>query len=152
MKIEWYLFEQSYLLDLNYNPLGCSLILTVDAKVTFEHPKSNEVSNVESSFEKIFIKFEGVQYLRMINSLQLRTNLNEDFGSIEQLKVRNSNSISQGLSISKNAKRIGISLELSETSIATVYSNSIDLSFLEFVSEMISFELGFEKYSIVVGE
>ncbi|MEK4297400.1 hypothetical protein [Paenibacillus sp. FSL R5-0914] len=152
MKLEWYLFEQSYLLDLVNNPLGCSLTLTVDAKITFDHPKSNELSNAGSKFEKIIIEFKGVQYLRMINSLQLLTNPNEDFGSIEQLQLKNPNSIIRGLSISKNENRVGVSLELSEANIATVYSTSKDLSIIEFVSEMISFELGFEKYSILVSE
>ncbi|TDF94142.1 hypothetical protein [Paenibacillus piri] len=152
MKIEWFLFEHSYLLGIEFNPIGCSLTLIIDAKITFEHPQSTEMSNTEENYEKIAILFEGVQYLRMINSLQLLSNPNEDFGSIEQLKLKSPDSISQGLSISENENRRVLSLELSKANVATVFSISKNLSFINFVSEMISFELGFERYSIVVSE
>jgi hypothetical protein len=152
VKLEWYLFEHSYLLGIEYNPIGCSMVLIIDAKVTFEHPKSRENSNVEETYEKIAIHFEGVQYLRMINSLQLLTNPNEDLGSIEQLQLKSPNSISQGLSISEHENRRTLSLELSETNVASVLSVSKNLFCLNFVSEMISFELGFENCSIVVSE
>lgn len=149
MKLEWYLFEHSYLLDFDYNPIGCELTLIIDAKITFEHPKSNAT---DSNFEKLAIRFDGVQYLRMVNSLHLLTNPNEDLGSIEQLRFKNPGSISRGSSIFKTENRIGLSLELSDANVATVYSSSPKVSFLDFVSEMISFELGFEKYSITLSE
>lgn len=141
MKFEWYLFEQSYLLDLAYNLLGCTLTLTVDAKITFEHPKFDEISIMSNNFREITIKFEGVQYFRVINSLHLLTNPNEDLGSIEQLELKTVDLISGGLSISTANNRVGLSLDLSESKIVTVYTDFNNLTFLDFVSEMISLNL-----------
>jgi hypothetical protein len=148
MSFERYLFEHSYLTNIVYNPIGCSLRLNLDAKITFEHPNAQGVSNLEDSFEEISILFEGVQYLRMINSLHLLSNPNEDYGSIEQLQLKSSNSLSQGLSIDQNEDNRVMVLDLSDGNLVTVSSASKSLLFLNFVSEMISFEIGFENYSI----
>ena len=147
MDLEWYLFEQSYLTGINFDPIGCLLTLNIDAKITYEHPKTNSESS-EESFENITIRFEGVQYIRMINSLNLLTNPNDDLGSIEQLQLKSTNSISQGLTIIENENRRIMSLDLSEGNIIPMMSISKKLSFLNFVSEMITFEIGFENYSM----
>ncbi|WP_066063440.1 hypothetical protein [Neobacillus soli] len=136
---------------INYNPIGCLLTLNIDAKITYEHPKAKRKSSLEESFENITILFEGVQYLRMINSLHLLENPNDDLGSIEHLQLKSSDSISQGFSIIENENRKILSLDLSEGNVINMLSTSKNLSFLNFVSEMITFEIGFENYSVVVG-
>lgn len=93
MNLEWYLFEHSYLTGIEYNPRSCSLILKIDAKITFEHPESTGINNLEDSFVEVTVLFEGVQYLRLISSLNLLTNPNDDIGSIEQFHLKDSKSI-----------------------------------------------------------
>ncbi|MRX73036.1 hypothetical protein GJU40_12885 [Bacillus lacus] len=151
MDLKWYLFEHSYLTGIIIDPISCSLTLHIDAKITYEHPKANRDSG-EESFENITIFFEGVQYIRMINSLNLLTNPNEDLGSIEQLQLKSTNSISHGLSIIESKNRRIMSLDLSEGNIITMISTSKKLSFLNFVSELITFEIGYEKYAIFLSE
>ncbi len=87
----------------------------------------------------------------MINSLHLLENPNDDLGSIEHLQLKSSDSISQGFSIIENENRKILSLDLSEGNVINMLSTSKNLSFLNFVSEMITFEIGFENYSVVVG-
>jgi hypothetical protein len=100
MDLEWYLFEHSYLLGLNVDPITCSLTIHIDAKITYEHPKAkkkNIEESIEESFENISIVFKGVQYLRMINSINLLTNPNDDLGSIEKLELISKELISSRL-------------------------------------------------------
>ncbi|GGL43210.1 hypothetical protein [Sporolactobacillus putidus] len=148
MNLEWYLFEQSYLMDIKYDPLGCTLKLEIDAKITFEHPDSANVSNMEDSFKEIIVQFEGVQYLRLISSLNLLTNPNDDFGSIEQFHLKNSDSIIQEFVTTGTDGTKILSLGLSGDNVATVNTKSKEIKFVDFISEMISFELGFEGYTI----
>ncbi|GGI11592.1 hypothetical protein [Gottfriedia solisilvae] len=135
MDLKWYLFEHSYLTGINIDPVGCSLTLHIDAKITYDHPNGRE-SN-EANFEEITIRFVGVQYLRMVNSLNLLTNPNDDLGSIEEFELKRTNSQSSSLDVVE--KKIMI-------------SNSKKLSFLNFVSELITFEIGFEKYIVLLRE
>ncbi|HHY72331.1 MAG TPA: hypothetical protein GX497_03730 [Bacillus bacterium] len=152
MNLQWYLFDHSYLMGISYNPIDCLLTLDIDAKITYEHPKAKSINSSEDNFENISIRFEGVQYIRMINSLNLRTNPNDDFGSIEHLQLKSLNSVSEGFSIIDENDRKIMSLNLTEDNVVTIFTNSNSLSFLTFVSEMISFEIGFESYSIDITE
>lgn len=148
MNLEWYLFEHSYLIGIEYNPIGCSLTLKIDAKMTFDHPKSNANSNLKESFLEIEVFFEGVQYLRMLNSKNLLNNPNDDIGSIEQFNLKNSDSVSKGLLIKEKSDKQELTLSLLEGNEVTVFSKSKEVKFLNFISEMISFEIGFERFVI----
>jgi hypothetical protein len=152
MTLGWYLFEQSYLTGIQINPINCTLNLSIDAKMTYDHPKTDGNINLEESFVEIKVFFEGVQYLRMVNSTQLLMNPNEDIGSIEQFCLKDSDSVSQGLTIKEINDKHELLLDLSDGNLVQVLSKSKEVKFLNFVSEMISFELGFEKFSIKENE
>jgi hypothetical protein len=152
MKLGWYLFEHSYLTDIQINPINCTLNLRIDAKMTYDHPKTVDNMNLEESYVEIEVLFEGVQYLRMVNSAQLLMNPNDDLGSIEQFDTKGLNSISPGLTIKKNNDKNELLLDLSDGNKVQVLSKSKEVTFLNFISEMISFEIGFEKLSIKENE
>lgn len=148
MNLKRYLFEHSYLTGIEYNPIDCSLKLNIDAKITFDHPKAYGNSNLQESFVMIEVLFEGVQYLRLINSPHLLTNPNDDLGSIEQFHLKDFDSVSKGLTMSKENEKQELSLDLSGGNVVKVFSKSKNIKFLNFVSEMITFEIGFEMFSI----
>lgn len=147
MNLDWYLFEHSYLTGINVDVIGCLLTLSIDAKKTYRHPNVEAESN-EHNYQNIEFIFEGVQYWRMINSLNLLTNPNEDIGSIEKLCLKDSNAVSSGISFNVRGNQKIISLDLSKNSKVDLITTSKSLYFLNFVSEMITFEIGCEKYSI----
>jgi hypothetical protein len=147
MNLDWYLFEQSYLTGFDYNPISCSLKLLIDAKLTFEHPKVDKI-NVKATFKEIEVMFDGVQYIRLLSSPLLKDNPNDDLGSIEQFYLKNSYSVSQGLTIENKDNKQKLSLDLSDGNTLSVFSKSSELKFLNLISELISFELGFSEMYI----
>lgn len=149
MKLDQYLFEHSYLTGFEYNPITCSLKLQIDAKITFKHPKADKVNN-RATFVEIEVIFEGVQYIRLLCSPLLKDNPNDDLGSIEQFYLKNSKAVSQGFNLEDVDDKQKLSLDLCEGNIYSVYSKSKEIMFLNFISEMVSFELGFEE--IIINE
>jgi hypothetical protein len=147
MYLERYLFEHSYLTGLEYNPVSCSLKLLIDAKITYEHPKADKI-NDKATFIEIEVLFEGVQYSRLLSSPLLNDNPNDDLGSIEQFYLKNSLSVSQGLTVEEKDNKQNLSLDLTDGNIYSVLSKSREIKFLNFISEMVSFELGFGEVII----
>lgn len=131
MDLEWYLFEHSYLLDIQIIPINNQLILRLDAKMTYDHPRTSQRTDSGKGFVEIEMAFEGVQYLKMFNSPNLIINPNEDIGSIESLCVED------------------FPCHLSHVKVEKPSTNT-SLKCLTFVSEMISLELVFER--VVIGE
>ncbi|QKS71240.1 hypothetical protein FLK61_31510 [Paenalkalicoccus suaedae] len=151
MNLKWYLFEHSYLTGINVDPINCTLTLHIDAKITYEHPNANRIRD-EESFENITMVFKNMQYLRMINSLNLLTNPNEDLGNIEQLHLVKTDLTKNGLSVFESNNERILSFNLSESDPITMISTSSSLSFLNFVSELITFEIGYEEYYLSLAE
>jgi hypothetical protein len=147
MNLNHYLFEHSYLIGLDYDPISCSLKLFIDAKITFEHPKANKI-NENATFVDIEVLFEGVTYFRILTNPLLQNNPNDDYGSIEHFYLKNSNEVSQGFAVKKIGNTQKLSLELSDGLVYSVLSNSNEIKFLNLISEMLSFEIGFEKMII----
>jgi hypothetical protein len=129
MDLEWYLFEHSYLLDIQIMPMNNRLILRLDAKMTYDHPRAGERNTSGKGFVEIEMAFEGAQYLKMLNSPNLINNPNEDIGSIESLCVDDFHCHLSHVKVGKS-------------------STNTRLKWLTFVSEMISLELVFERFVI----
>lgn len=147
MKLSYYLFEHSYLMGVEYNPLLGTLKLIVDAKLTFEHPSVNATDN-EAKFEDVELLFEGVQYLKVISDSLLVDNPNEDLGSIERLIVSKTFENCRDIDVQRANEKYMLSTELSDNETVSVTTKSYDFALITFISEMISFELGCEKVSI----
>lgn len=149
MSLEWYLFEHSYLTGIDYKPTDCSLNLMIDAKMTFDHPKLVENQpKLEETYVQIEVNLKGVQYLRMVSSSHLLTNPNDDMGSIERFSLKEFDSVSSGFAIKSDKNKHELLLDLSDGNVASVFSSSNKLTFLDFVSENIAFEIGFEGFTI----
>lgn len=147
MSLDQYLFEHSYLTGFEYNPLSCSLKLQIDAKITFAHPKADKV-NDQAIFIEIEVMLDGVQYIRLLSSPLLKDNPNDDLGSIEQFHIKNSKSVSQGFTVEEMGNKQKLTLDLCDGNIYSVHSKLREVKFLNFVSEMVSFETGFNEINI----
>lgn len=148
MNLDWYVFEESYLIDLNYKINKCLLNLSIDAKKSICHPEVDKIKVHEDSFELIDITFKDIQYYRGICSLNICNDPNDDIGSIHQLSIGSSTS-EDGIRIDNNDQLFRISMESNNQIIAEQFSQSSSIKFLEFVSEMTSFRAGFSEYVII---
>lgn len=147
MNLDWYVFEESYLLKIEYNISKCSLSLLIDAKKSVSHPHVTEIKSYEDSFETIEVKFTDILYYKGISSLNILQEPNDDIGSIHELSI--------GVFESEDGVRIGnsdnfstISLENRNQIIAEVFTKSSAIQFVEFASEMISFRAGFGQFTL----
>jgi hypothetical protein len=129
MNLDWYLFEHSYLMDIKTTPLNGTLLLTIDAKMTYDHARINKHAMSKGGFIEIEIAFKGVRYLELLNSPNLLKNPNEDIGSIELFNIKD---------YDHNLSEIQVEISL----------RNKKLKCLTFVSEMISANLVFEEFSI----
>ncbi|KQU58352.1 hypothetical protein R3398_18710 [Rossellomorea marisflavi] len=146
--LDWYLLEHSYLMDIQVSPVSGILTLCIDAKMTYDHPNIHENTKTEEGFMEIEIIFKGVQYLRMLNSSLLFENPNDDIGSIELFSIKDIDTVRRlsNLEINNNQESF---FDLSDGNAARVLLKNERLKYLNFLSEFVSFELGFEELSII---
>ncbi len=124
MNLDWYVFEESYLLEIDYKIAKCSLRLTIDARKSISHPDATKMKSYEDWFEEIEVSFIGVQCYKGISSLNLLKNPNDDIGSIDSMSVRELDGEDGNMSIGTYIKT------------------------LEFESDWISLQVGFNDFTI----
>lgn len=78
MNIDWYVFEESYLLDINYRICNSKIIISIDDKKSKQHPSASQIKSYEDTFEEIKLVLNGVQYYRGINSIKIKDYPNDD--------------------------------------------------------------------------
>jgi hypothetical protein len=148
MSIDWYVFEESYLLNMDYKICENIIFIDLDAKKSNQHPKVCEIKSYEDTFEEIKIVFRGVQYYRGINSTNIMNDPNDDIGNVEWLYIGGSNTLEDGIKIEYGEKRIEIIMNNNSKLISEISSQTVDIKFIEFVSEKITFRAGFDDFEI----
>lgn len=148
MSLEWYSFEDSYLLAIDYRQMAAILIVDIDARMSIDHPRIQKQGGNEDFFSRIKLIFEGVQYYRAITSLHIKHDPNEDIGSIESVRIIDPYLASREFSVEQDGVRLKLSMGLTGNNKATIYSKSGGIKILEFVSEKIAFQVGYEGLKI----
>lgn len=147
MNLDWFSFEESYLLKVEYEISKCTLHLLIDAKKSISYPEVTKIKSYEDSFEAIEVCFKDILYYRGISSLNILNDPNEDIGSIDQLLIGTFN-VEDGIGISKSDNLYKISMENNGEIITELLTHSSNLQFIEFISDMISFRAGFNACTI----
>lgn len=147
MNLEWYSFDYSYLLSIDYRPTDCSLEVGIEARMSVDHPKSKIATSFEDLFEEISVVFRGVQYVKLISSLNILNDPNDDHGNIEHFSITSGEN-NLGLVRKRQGDKITLSVDLLTNKSVEIFSKTKGLQFAEFISEMIAFEVGFEQYDI----
>jgi hypothetical protein len=148
MSLDWYVFEESYLINIHYEINKCLLHLLIDAKKSIHHPEADKIKIYEDSFELIDITLKGIQYYRGICSLNISKDPNSDIGSIHQLSIGTSTPEDGILMEDYDNSLLKVSMESNNQIIGEIYSQSTNIKFLELVSEMTSFRAGFSEWAI----
>jgi hypothetical protein len=149
MKLEWYNFEESYLIGIDYKISECIIELLIDARITIDNPKA-VISNIyEDFFEEIKIVLKGVQHLNIINSLNLSDKNKEDLGNIDKLELRNYSKLKDDVNIDINKNTLKLSIEESEEVFAEVFSQINKIYFIEFISEMVAFKAAINEIELI---
>lgn len=149
MKLEWYNFEESYLIGIDYKISECIIELLIDARITIDNPKA-VISNIyEDFFEEVKIVLKGVQHLNIINSLNLSDKNKEDLGNIDKLELRNYSKLKDDVNIDINKNTLKLSIEESEEVFAEVFSQINKIYFIEFISEMVAFKAAINEIELI---
>lgn len=149
MKLEWYNFEESYLIGIDYKISECIIELLIDARITIDNPKA-VISNIyEDFFEEVKIVLKGVQHLNIINSLNLSDKNKEDLGNIYKLELRNYSKLKDDVNIDINKNTLKLSIEESEEVFAEVFSQINKIYFIEFISEMVAFKAAINEIELI---
>lgn len=152
MSIDWYVFEESYLIGIDHKICDSTIIIKLDAKISNQHPKVSKTKSYEDTFEEVQILFNGVQYYRGINSANILNDPNDDIGSVYSLQIGNNNSVEDGIRVEYKDSLMKISMDNNNEVISEIFSQSKNIKFVEFVSEMISFRAAFTDYEIKVND
>ncbi|MBL4932369.1 hypothetical protein [Clostridium paridis] len=152
MNIDWYVFEESYLTDIDYRICENILRLVIDGRFSIDHPRSEMVKEYEDYFEEIEIVFSGVQYYRGICSKRINKCPKDDRGNVEYFHIGGSNTIEDGIRLEFETRGVNIFMDNDNKFISRVFSESKDIKFVEFISEMVAFRAVFEDYKINVIE
>jgi hypothetical protein len=147
MNFDWYVFEESYLLDIDYRVAKCSLRLTIDARKSVSHPDAIKIKSYEDSFEEIELDFIGVQYYKGVSSLNLSTDPNEDIGSIDSMSVSEFDE-EDGIRFNESDQLYKWLIENNKQVITQIPTKTVCTKVLEFVSDYISMRVGFSDYTI----
>lgn len=150
MNIDWYVFEESYLLDIDYKIVECTIEIKIDARISNNHPKVSNMVSCRNYFEEIKIVLKGIQYLNTISSLNLSSKENEDLGNIDMLLLRDYSKVSDYVKIVIDKNTLKLSIEDSEQVFAEVYSKINKIKFIEFISDMIAFKAAFNEIEVIV--
>lgn len=149
MKLEWYNFEESYLIGIDYKISECIIELLIDARITIDNPKA-VISNIyEDFFEEIKIVLKGVQHLNIINSLNLSDKNKEDLGNIDKVEIRNYSKLKDDVNIGINKNTLKLSIEESEEVFAEVFSQINKIYFIEFISDMVAFKAAINEIELI---
>ena len=149
MNLNWYSFKESYLQSIDYQITKCKLVICIDARMSIDHPKVNQL-NSEQNFVNLKMVFEGIQYFRSINSSNLETDPNDDYGSIYRIKVKELTTVEAKLAgVMFDRKPAKLILDYDNGTIAEVYSNVSEIKFLDFISEMLAFRIGFAGMQVI---
>lgn len=149
MKLEWYNFEESYLIGIDYKISQCIIELLIDARITIDNPKA-VISNIyEDFFEEIKIVLKGVQHLNIINSLNLSDKNKEDLGNIDKVEIRNYSKLKDDVNIGINKNTLKLSIEESEEVFAEVFSQINKIYFIEFISDMVAFKAAINEIELI---
>jgi hypothetical protein len=148
MNLEWFSFDESYLISIDYHQMECKLVVNIDARMSVNHPKVQEVKNFEDYFKKIQLIFNGVQYYKTITSSHVTTDPNEDIGNIEYIKMLSSETDNNNVNVTQNGERLNITLDLMNDEQASIFSRSNSITFCEFISEKVIFQVGFENLTV----
>lgn len=140
VKLEWFCFEESYLLSVEYNPVKCLLVIGVDARISVDYP-SKAVNTHDDYYEEIEVILNEVQHFEVITNTHLRENPNDDIGNIEVVEI-----------ISPNLNEVYLTnkiiLGFFDGTRAEVASVTKEIKFMKFISDMLAFQVGFEELGI----
>ncbi len=148
--MEWYVFEESYLIYMDYNICDSKIIIDVDAKISNQHPKFSQIKSYEDTIEDKHLVFNGVKYYRGISSTNIQNDPNDDIGSVDSLRIKNGNLVEDGIRFEYKDSLMKISMDNNNEVISEIFSQSKNIKFVEFVSEMIAFRAAFTDYEITV--
>ncbi|HWR09901.1 hypothetical protein [Sporomusa sp.] len=149
MNLNWYSFEESYLLSIDYRITECKLTLYIDARMSIDHPRCHQVNLFEQKFVELEMIFDGVQYYRSVNSSNLKTDPNDDFGSIHSIAIKELGVAERKvLGVVSDSEPAKLVLDFQDGTTAEVYSKSTEMKFLDFVSEMLAFRVGFKSIQV----
>jgi len=150
MNIDWYVFEESYLVGIEFKICDSKIIINLDAKISNQHPKVSQIKLYEDTFEEVQMVFNGVQYYRGINSTTILNDPNDDIGSVYSLRIENTNSVEEGIVFEYKDSLMKISMNNNNEVISEIFSQFKNIKFVQFVSEMITFRAAFTDYEIKV--
>lgn len=150
MNIDWYVFEESYLLDLNYNICNSKIIISLDAKKSKQHPEANEAKLYEDTFEELQVVLNGVVYYRGVTNENLQTDPNDDMGSVYRMQIDDTELKDDGIRFSYQDSLMKITLDNNNQVISDMFSKPKNIKFIEFISEMIAFRAAYTDCMIKV--
>ena len=147
-KLNWYVFEESYLLGVDFNLCQGVLTIRMDARKSNTNPRVIAVKEFEDYFEEIILAFKGVCYYRGVMDDNILDDPNDDLGGVDCLKIGRDLTDEDGILIEKNKNHLQLVLLEDKKRIANNYVGLKDLYTLEFVSEKISFILAFSNFEL----
>lgn len=149
MDFNWFCFDYSYLLLIDYKVALCQLTLVIDARMSIDHPKVKEVKSFEEHFEEIEICLTGVIYFKSIADKNILNHTPpHDIGSIYHLYFEESNAAKEEFITDPkiSGSNLFIKLDDGTREMPALYSSSIRV--MNFISEMLIFKAGFEDVTI----
>lgn len=148
MNFNWFSFDYSYLLLIDYKVALCQLTLVIDGRMSIDHPKAKEVKSFEEHFEEIEIRLKGVQYFQTIVSKHISDLLPpRDIGSIDYLNFDESDAATEGFITNPKCRNSSLFLKLGN-GIQEMSYPYLNIKVMNFASEMLIFKAGFEEVTI----
>jgi hypothetical protein len=158
MDINWFVFEESYLLAIDYRIAECTLLLRIHARISIDHPKAKQAKMeghrlpLEKQFVILEMYLNGIQYFRSINSSHLKRGVGNadgevDLGDIHNLHFSDPAKLGNELEWKKGSRLLTLRLFFNGE-VDEVHSPSRDFHLLDFTSGYLVFRAGFETMSM----